>query len=105
MIDAGKQLGLQTILAIMQILDQTLSRMKYSTQARILAELALVRISNLEDLEELSGLIAQLQSGQAGGERAGRAGSGLRHRPRSRQRAGNSRPQADARRPRRKKKV
>ena len=26
--------------------------MKYSTQARILAELALVRISNLEDLED-----------------------------------------------------
>jgi DNA polymerase-3 subunit gamma/tau len=63
-IDAGKRLGLQTILAIMQILDQTLARMKYSTQARILAELALVRISNLEDLEELSGLISQLQSGQ-----------------------------------------
>ena len=48
----------------MQILDQTLSRMKYSTQARILAELALVRICNLEDLEELSGLIVQLQTGQ-----------------------------------------
>ncbi len=32
-IDAGKQLGLQTILAVMQILDQTLSRLRYSTQA------------------------------------------------------------------------
>jgi DNA polymerase III subunit gamma/tau len=62
--EAGRRLGLQTILAVMQILDQTLARMKYSTQARILAELALVRICNLEDLEELSGLIAQLQSGQ-----------------------------------------
>ena len=64
-IDAGKQLGLQTILAIMQILDQTLARMKYSTQGRILAELALVRLSNLEDLEELSGLIAQLQGAES----------------------------------------
>ena len=63
-IEAGRRLGLQTILAVMQILDQTLSRMKYSTQARILAELALVRICNLEDLEELSGLIVQLQTGQ-----------------------------------------
>ncbi len=63
-IEAGRQLGLQTILAAMQILDQTLSRMKYSTQARILAELALVRICNLEDLEELSNLIVQLQTGQ-----------------------------------------
>ena len=52
-IEAGRRLGLQTILAAMQILDQTLARMRYSTQARILAELALVRICNLEDLEEL----------------------------------------------------
>ena len=64
-IEAGRHLGLQTILAVMQILDQTLSRMKYSTQARILAELAVVRICHLEDLEELSGLIVQLQTGQA----------------------------------------
>ena len=59
----GKRWGLQTLLAIMQILDQTLSRMRYSTQGRILAELALVRISQLEDLDELSEVIAQLQSG------------------------------------------
>ena len=59
----------------MQILDQTLSRMKYSTQSRILAELALVRICNLEDLEELSNLIVQLQANQPvavrGRERSG----------------------------------
>ena len=60
---AGKQLGLSTLLAIMQILDQTLSRMRYSTQGRILAELALVRICELEDLDELSAAIAQLRSG------------------------------------------
>ena len=62
---AGKQLGLGTLLAIMQILDQTLSRMRYSTQGRILAELALVRICQLEDLDELSEAIAQLRSGAA----------------------------------------
>lgn len=60
---AGKQLGLNTLLAIMQILDQTLSRMRYSTQGRILAELALVRICQLEDLEDLSDIISQLKSG------------------------------------------
>ena len=65
-IDAGKRLGLQTILAVMQILDQTLSRLRYSTQSRILTELALVRISNLEDLEELSALILQLQKAGSG---------------------------------------
>jgi DNA polymerase III subunit gamma/tau len=61
--EAGKRLGLQTVLAIMQILDQTLSRMRYSTQGRILAELALVRICHLEDLEELSQLVAQIRGG------------------------------------------
>jgi DNA polymerase-3 subunit gamma/tau len=60
---AGQRLGLQTVLAIMQILDQTLSRMRYSTQGRILAELALVRICHLEDLEELSQVVAQIREG------------------------------------------
>ncbi len=82
-IEAGQRLGLQTILAVMQILDQTLSRMKYSTQARILAELALVRICNLEDLEELSGLIVQLQRQGAGSgeQRAGSREQGAALRP------------------------
>jgi DNA polymerase-3 subunit gamma/tau len=60
-VSAGRQLGLETILAAMQILDQTLSRLRFSTQGRILAELALVRICQLEDLEELPALVAQLQ--------------------------------------------
>jgi DNA polymerase-3 subunit gamma/tau len=72
-IEAGKQLGLQTVLAVMQILDQTLSRLRYSTQARIVAELALVRISNLEDLEELSALIVQLRGAGSGEQGAGSA--------------------------------
>jgi DNA polymerase-3 subunit gamma/tau len=60
---AGKQLGLETILAAMQILDQTLSRLRVSTQGRILAELALVRIASLDNLEDLSTLIGSLQGG------------------------------------------
>jgi DNA polymerase-3 subunit gamma/tau len=64
--EAGRRLGLQTILAAMQILDQTLSRMRLSTQSRVLAELALVRICRLEELDELADWIAALQSaGQA----------------------------------------
>jgi len=63
--EAGGRLGLSTILAAMQILDQTLSRMRLSAQVRILAELALVRIANLEDLEELPALIARLQGGSS----------------------------------------
>ena len=60
---AGKRLGLTTILAVMQIVEQTLSRMRYSTQGRILAELALVRICALEDLDDLATLITELRSG------------------------------------------
>ncbi len=58
---AGKQLGLETILAIMQILDQTLTRLRYSTQGRTLAEMALVRIADLENLSELAEVIAELR--------------------------------------------
>jgi len=59
----GKQLGLETVLAAMQVLDQTLARLRYSTQTRLLVELALVRICHLEELAELPILIAQLQAG------------------------------------------
>ncbi len=62
-VEIGKRWGLDTLLAVLQILDQTLSRMRYSTQGRILAELALVRISHLEDLGDLSEILAQMQSG------------------------------------------
>jgi DNA polymerase-3 subunit gamma/tau len=59
----GKRLGLTTVLAVMQILDQTLSRLRYSAQGRILAELALVWICSLEDLDDLPAVIARLKSG------------------------------------------
>src|SRR5262249_15186078 len=36
--------GLDTILAVMQILDQTLARLRYSVHAQTLAEMAVVRI-------------------------------------------------------------
>jgi len=62
---AAQQLGVVTILAIMQILEQTIARLRYSTQGRTLAELALVRICQLEDLDELADVISQLRSGAA----------------------------------------
>ncbi len=57
----GKQWGLETVLAAIQILDHTLGRLRSSTQGRVLAELALVRIASLENLESLSQLIAELR--------------------------------------------
>ena len=61
--EAGRRLGLAAVLAAIQILDHTLSRLRYSTQGRTLAEMALVRISKLDDLEELSSLVAELRAG------------------------------------------
>jgi DNA polymerase-3 subunit gamma/tau len=60
---AARQLGLETVLAVMQILDQTLARLRYSTHGRILAEMALLRICRLENLESISNLIGQLRDG------------------------------------------
>jgi len=71
--------GLTSLLAVMQILEQALGRMRFSTQVRVVAELALVRICQLEDLEELGRVIAQLKqqvaveqhaTGQPGGQAA-----------------------------------
>jgi len=61
--EVGKRQGSENLLAAMQVLDQTLSRLRYSTQGRILAELALVRLCNLDNLAEISTLIGALQLG------------------------------------------
>ncbi len=61
----GRKLGLETILAVVQILDQALGRLRYSTQARTVAEIALVRSASLENLDDLSTLAAQLRSDAA----------------------------------------
>jgi DNA polymerase III subunit gamma/tau len=57
------ELGLETILAMIQIVDQTLGRLKYLSQPRTLAELALVRMSRLSELQNVSQIIGALRSG------------------------------------------
>jgi DNA polymerase-3 subunit gamma/tau len=61
--EAGTKLGLETILASIQILDQAVARMRQSPHVRTLVEIALVRVCNLDDLDELPQLIAQLRQG------------------------------------------
>ncbi|MEX2173317.1 MAG: DNA polymerase III subunit gamma/tau [Pirellulaceae bacterium] len=60
---AGESFGLETLLAIAQILDQALVRMRQSTHVRTLVEVALVRICRLQDLDQLPALVAQLRDG------------------------------------------
>jgi DNA polymerase-3 subunit gamma/tau len=62
LLELARQLGMETILAMMQILDQTIARLRYSMHARALAELAMVRICTLSDLQAIPALIAQLKS-------------------------------------------
>ena len=57
----AEKLGIQTLLAIIQILDQTNARMRISTHARTLAEMAVVRICHLEDLDDLATLLGELR--------------------------------------------
>ena len=56
------ELGLHRILAAMQILDHTLSRMQRSTQSRVLLELALIRIANLDHFHQIATLLEQLRN-------------------------------------------
>lgn len=55
--------GLQTCLAALQILAEAKGKMKGISYGRAIAELALVRISLLEDLESLAGVIQQIKAG------------------------------------------
>ncbi len=51
---------LDSILAALQILAETRGRLRGSTHGRLLVELALVKVARLENLDEISALIARL---------------------------------------------
>jgi DNA polymerase-3 subunit gamma/tau len=59
----AQRLGVHTLLAISQILDQAAARMRISTQVRTLAEMAVVRICHLQDLDDIAALVDQLKDG------------------------------------------
>ena len=73
--EIGRQLGLQTMLAIGQILDQTAARMRVSMHGRTLVEMAIVRICQLGDLDELADLIAELRGRTQASQRRGHGAS------------------------------
>ncbi|MBP3692906.1 MAG: DNA polymerase III subunit gamma/tau [Thermoguttaceae bacterium] len=68
--EMAQKMGLDLILAAMQIADHTLTRMKVSTQGRLLAEMAFVRICALQNLADLASLVKQ-----AGAQTAGHSAS------------------------------
>ena len=64
--DVGRQLGLSTVLAIGQILDHTAARLRVSIHARTLVEMAIVRICQLGELDDLAALVAELRGATSG---------------------------------------
>ena len=56
--------GVHRTLASLQILDQAHYRMRFSTQGRILTELAFVRIAHLDHFQLVAELLEQMKSGQ-----------------------------------------
>jgi len=67
----AKQIGLSTILAISQILDHTAARMRVSVHGRTLVEMAVVRICQLGELDDLAALIAEMRGAQQAPGRGG----------------------------------
>jgi len=63
----SKHWGLSTIVAALEILAETKQKMQRTTFGRALAELGLVRVALLRDLDALSQLIAGLKSGAVTG--------------------------------------
>jgi len=59
----GRQLGTATVLAMLQILDQALARMRTSGHPAVLAEMAVVRLARLEDLESLAAVVDKIAAG------------------------------------------
>lgn len=70
----GREVGTTVILAMLQIIDQALGRMRTSGHAAVLAEMAVVRLAALEDLENLSASVERVTA--AGGSGALLPGAG-----------------------------
>jgi DNA polymerase-3 subunit gamma/tau len=61
----GGTLGTANLLAMLQIIDQSLSRMRTSGHAAILAEMAVIRMATLEDLQGMAAAIDRVASAVA----------------------------------------
>tara|TARA_Y100000385_G_scaffold289943_1_gene361111 strand:+ start:28 stop:1818 length:1791 start_codon:yes stop_codon:yes gene_type:complete len=61
--ELGKQAGTETMLAMLQIIDHSLARMRLSTHTTVLAEMAIIRLAALENLDNLSEIIAGIKPG------------------------------------------
>jgi DNA polymerase-3 subunit gamma/tau len=61
----GQTWGTMSLLSALQILDETIVKMRHSVQSRILMEIALVQICNMQDLQALADLVKAFSAGHA----------------------------------------
>jgi DNA polymerase-3 subunit gamma/tau len=59
----AEQVGIETLLSGLQVLDQTLVRMQHSMHARILLEAGVLRVCELGSLQSVVEMLKQLQAG------------------------------------------
>jgi DNA polymerase-3 subunit gamma/tau len=62
----GTQAGLEHCLAIAQIMDESLTRMRSSSHPQVLLEIALIRVCRIENLQAISDLVEQLRREPSG---------------------------------------
>jgi len=65
LVASAKRWGTMTLLSAIQILDESLVKMRHSTQSRTILEVAMVQICHLQDLQGLADLIRGLQAGKS----------------------------------------
>ena len=63
----GREAGTATLLAMLQIIDHALGRMRSSGHAAVLAEMAIVRLASLEDLDSLAEAVEKVSAAGAAG--------------------------------------
>jgi len=61
--ELGQRWGLQTVLAIVGLIDHALDRIRHSLHGRVLLEATLIQICHLPDLQKVSDLAASLGEG------------------------------------------
>lgn len=58
----GRETGTITLLAMLQIIDHALGRMRSSGHAAVLAEMTIVRLASLDDLDSLAEVVERVQA-------------------------------------------
>ena len=79
--ELGERWGLQTVLAVVGLIDQTLVRIRNSVYARVLLEATLIQICNLPDLQNIANLAAAADNAVLSAGQKKKPATAPQHRP------------------------